>query len=361
MRVQCSQDFESNLLAGLLAWQGGPLIYTLQQKKQKKDFEISFSAPPLASESLELARKRCDWKWEKNYPDFKLIHRGRFACLFERNDDPRTVVIRIRSFQYQKSTPASLKEQIQSLPEEVAALRPYWTANSGRIRHLILDLIDNRGGNAPIDYYQLLFSHPFLEQFVEFKKTTEFEDRELRDALFWHDRAHERWFQEFQSSGEWSRLKAGEFTPPTPQFCADGSQICGSVRFIPFSHSFRGKISLMVNQNCISSCDGMVWMLMQGLHAKAYGFYSAADSAYARLRIDAIQDSATPAGFVLKIHSPRSALNEEAWVSEIVATSRSTDAQGNILSGRPIRLEKVIPERSDENYHRSVLKAILSP
>lgn len=60
---------------------------------------------------------------------------------------------------------------------------------------LILDVIDNHGGQSPIPYYGLFYSDPYQEQYVQFKKIQEFEQEEILNSLFWGDKGKEIWFE----------------------------------------------------------------------------------------------------------------------------------------------------------------------
>ncbi|MGE0528005.1 MAG: hypothetical protein AB7G93_18225 [Bdellovibrionales bacterium] len=68
------------------------------------------------------------------------------------------------SFNYSKDT-LQENEQIGSLSEEIDALYPWWIQHA-HWDHLILDVINNRGGNSPIGYYQVVWGGPcvFLAQ-----------------------------------------------------------------------------------------------------------------------------------------------------------------------------------------------------
>ena len=357
LRAQCDRDLENNLLNGELSWKGGPLTYTLKMKGESKDLIVEFKKP--APEEDPYAKKQCNWKWEKRYPGFELIYRGYFACLFQKTGDPSVALLRVSSFQYHRGNKVDPKSAIQDMNDEIGALKKVWIPRSAQTKNLILDLIDNGGGNSPMDYYRLLFHKPFLEQYVEFKKVPEMDDPILRKSLFWESDAHELWFQEQIKNRNWLKLKDGEFSKPTPQFCADETHPCGETLFQPFEHQFNGKISIMINDHCVSSCDGVVWMLHEKLNAQLYGFSHAADYAYSRLRIDVIRDDHTLDGFVLRVSPQRANFPSDVIVSQDVAVSLSTDEKGKVVSGKPLILKKFVPILSSRDYHSDVLKVVL--
>jgi hypothetical protein len=142
-------------------------------------------------------------------------------------------------------------------------------------------------------------------------------------------------------------------------FCADEDQPCEDVKFIPRNHSFRGSIKILVNEECISSCDGFTWMMKTHANARLYGFYQAADTAFSRLRVDAITDNTTPEGFRIEINPHNADLSEQLIAGQIVAASLSTDSTGNILSGKPLPPDVLIPYRQNQYYPRAVFRAAI--
>lgn len=357
LRSICDRNFEENLLMGVLSWKGGPLVYTFQKDKEKIDLPVIFKKPE--SQGPRYERRQCDWKWEKHYPGFALIHKGYFACLFQKNNDPSTMLLRISSFQYKRGKKIDPKSSIQTMKQETETLKNVWVPKSGLVKHLILDLIDNGGGNEPMDYYRMLFRKPFQEQYVRFKKTPEMENYDNRYSMMNEDPAQELWFQKYVKSGEWAKVKTGKFSKSTPMFCAEADKPCDEVLFQPWSHQFNGKVSIMINDGCISTCDAVVFTLVKYLNAKLYGFYQAADTAYSRLRINAVKDEGSPSGFKLKIGPQRAEMDENAIVSQDVAVTLSVDEKGNIVSGKPLKLNRFVPIKWDSDYHHDVLKAVI--
>ena len=359
LRSICDRMLEENILKGILFWKTGPLVYSVKNGRAKKNIAVQFKKTESGSNHA-FERRQCDWKWKKRYPGFDLIHKGYFACLFQKVDDASTLLLRISSFQYKRGHRVDPKSPIQTMKQETDALKSVWIPRSASVKQLILDLIDNGGGNEPMDYYRMLFHKPFFEQYVEFKKTPEIEDDQLRNSMFWEEKGHELWFQKQKKDGNWNALKIGQFSKPTPMFCADDSHSCGDVAFYPFEHQFNGKISVMLNDGCVSSCDGVAWMLATRLNAKLYGFYQAADTAYSRLRIDIIRDESKSDGFKLNISPQRANSPTDLIISQDVAVTLSVDENGKVLSGYPLPLKKFVPIRWDGDYHQDVLKAVLN-
>lgn len=356
LRIQCDRQLEQNLLSLKLSWKGtSDLIYTIKHKNQFVDVKINFKASTSNSNPL---KSRCDWEYEKRYKDFKLIHRGFFACLFEKENNPSVALLRIASFQYNRNQ--NPENPFKDIYEEVESLEKVWIPNSGAYKNLIIDVLDNHGGNLPIPYYQILFKGNFQEQYVQFKKTSELEEKKIREAIFWSDTSHELQFQEYLMNGVWNSLSYGDFTPPEPMFCADSTKPCSETTFEAKTHQFNGEVSVMLNEWCVSSCDGFVWAMKEKFNAKLYGFYQAADSAYARLRLDAIKDDSAINGFRIVVNPERAEFDKNFIVGQTIAVSRSTDKNGNLFNGYSLELESFVPYELDKNYPQEVLKEVLS-
>lgn len=354
-RGQCDNNFEVNLLSLNLSWKGTKLIYSVKHLEKIVDIEVKFYNPE--SNTTKSDKKLCDYKADKKYPNFKLVYKGQYNCLFENIDNPSIALMRISSFQYKRN--ADPANRFKSVDEEVNAFYPFWKQNAEKYKELIIDLLSNGGGNAPIPYYKILVHGLFQEQYVEFKKTKEFEDERLRSSMLWDNTAQELSYQKLLITGEWSKLAYGSFTKPIPIFCADDSRPCEESSFESYEHNFRGNVHLMVNEWCVSSCDGFVWAMNNLLKAKLYGQPQAADSAYARLRIDAIWDANEKDGFKVVINPERGEFDPNFIIGQTIAVSRATDAQGKILNGDPLPLEKMIPYRFNEYYPKQVLKAVM--
>ncbi|MCB0411725.1 MAG: hypothetical protein KDD22_04325, partial [Bdellovibrionales bacterium] len=269
LKSQCDFELTMNFYRELLSWQHDqPLSFTLKRGEKVWESPVLFkrsknsaAAPP---------KPYCDQETSR-YENFELVYSGNRACVYESKIDPDTAVLRITSFNY---SPDSLRpgEPLGSLYHEVTALYGWWKKNA-TWKHLVIDLIDNHGGNSPVPYYQILFQHDFQEQYVTFKKTPEFENPALRGSIFWWSGGQEIWYQNLVSSGEWEKLNYGEFTNPVPMFCVDESKDCREGMYSPEPHPFQGRVSVLLNHWCVSSCDGFVYTLERefGERARFFG------------------------------------------------------------------------------------------
>lgn len=185
------------------------------------------------------------------------------------------------------------------------------------------------------------------------------EDEKLRSSMFWNDQSHELQFQQYLKNGIWAKLNIGDFTPPEPIFCADKNMPCAETWYVAKPHNFKGRVHVMVNENCVSSCDAFVWAMKTKLNAELYGFYQAADTAYSRLRLDAVKDNSHKDGFRIEINPERSKLPEGFIVGQVIAVSRSVDENGTIFNGSPLPLKKLVDYKFGEFYPSKVLSTIL--
>ncbi len=361
LKTQCDRQFEQNLLSYVLSWKGEPLYYHVKHLNNIVIVKINFKNSENNNSSFD--KKKCDYNYAKRYPGMKLVHSGIFACIFEDENSPDIALLRISSFQYNhKRIPieVSKEKNIYSLYDEVNALFPFWQKNSSRYKKLIIDVINNHGGNEPIPYYQILFQHPFQEQYVRFKKITELEDPALRAQIFWQTDEIELWFNKLLTSGIWSKLQFGDLTSPVPMFCVPNNLPCDNFKFTPWDHSFKGDVFVMLNEECISSCDGFVWAIHKYLNAKLYGFYQAADSAFSRLRINVIWDPKNQNEFKTQVSSFQAEFPENFLLGQIVANSVATDENGEVLAGRPLPLYKLVPYKQSQFYPTMVYKTIMN-
>lgn len=359
LKTVCDRNLEENLLRGLLDWKGGPLVYTFARGSRRRDVTVSFKKPEPKGPRYE--RRQCDYKWKNHYPGFELAHKGYFACLFVKSDDPSVALLRVSSFQYKRGKRVDPASPIQSMKQETDALAAVWLPMAARVRHLVVDLIRNGGGNEPMDYYRMLLHKPFQEQYARFKKIPEIEIFENRYSMMNEDPAQELWFQKYKRSGEWDRIPMGGFTKATPMFCPEPSRPCDEVLFEPKAHHFRGRVSVLVDDGCVSTCDAVVFTLKKELGARLYGFSQAADTAYSRLRINAIRDGSQPRGFRLEVGPQRAEPHPDLIVAQDVAVSLSVDAGGRPVAGRPTKLDRFVPVRWDQDYHHDALLEALKP
>jgi hypothetical protein len=148
-------------------------------------------------------------------------------------------------------------------------------------------------------------------------------------------------------------------------FCADDTRNCREGLFSVRPHEFHGRVSVVTNQYCVSSCDGFVYALKEelGTRLTVLGQPQAADSAYARLTIYALPHLNGGVRFeVGAIPSLDPALQKQALFSQTVVVSRSVKADGTVVSGIPVPIDRFVLNlfhQDERDWRRSAVKAAL--
>lgn len=347
-RQQCEVEFFDNFRNELLGW-NRHLPLELKVKRGSQIFSVS-SNPEIKRNNQnpedENANLPCGVK-SGRYKDFALAYEGQHLCAFESSKHPQAVVLRIDSFRYEDMPFAVLDGEVQIFWNN------YWRLKSSKVKTLVLDVIGNYGGQSPAPYYGLFYSQPYQEQYVQFKKIAEFEQLEILESLFWGDKGKENWFENIKKDGSFSKTAAGDFLGQIPQFCADRNKDCREGLFMPRKNGFNGKVKVLMDHWCISSCVGFVSNIKDLLkdRVQTFGSPDSGDSAYSRLSIFV---SPLPNGKVEAKVAPmkkaRNPDNPEPWVRQVVSVTRSTDKDGNILSGKPQQIDVWVPRLWNQDY-----------
>jgi hypothetical protein len=349
IKQQCDIILFLQLQKEILSWdRSQPLEFTLERAGRTWTIPVRKEDAPSSPRSL----KEFYCKYDSNrYDGFQLVYTGNRLCVFESVNHPGTAVMRITSFYYGQGT-LEENEKINSVIAEIENIYPWWLQNA-KWNHLIIDVIDNHGGNAPIPYYEILLQHHFQEQYAKFKKTPEMNDPELRKSFFWDSNPHEIWFQKLISSGIWDRLNEGEYTPPVPMFCADDTQDCTVGQFSPRPHPFKGHVSVLVNEWCVSACDGFVYTMKAELpnNAQFYGHPQAADSAFSRITLNVVLDKNSNSGFRIDKTPLYAPPNPETLLAQTVVITQSVTAKGVIVSGIPVPIDFFVPFNAENSSH----------
>jgi hypothetical protein len=360
LKEQCDTQLHNQLLKEFLSWNRTmPLSLTLQRGHQTWSVIVPTEE---ATDGPQETVKMLTCKYDSNrYDGFKIVYAGNRLCIFENPADPDTAVMRITSFIYDK-TLLEPNETIKSVTQEIDGIYPWWQTNA-KWKHLIIDVIDNHGGNAPVPYYQILLQNDFQEQYVTYKKSVEMADPILRRGFFWTSVEQELWFQSMVTDGTWDRLAIGEYTPAVPMFCAQENQDCRIGKFSPRTHPFQGRVSVLLNQWCVSSCDAFAYTMHEEFGAKArfFGQPQAADSAYSRIALHLVWDEQSADGYHLvmtPIYDPAPA---NTLITQTIVVTQSVTADGRIVSGKPVPLTDFVPSTlaNKNRWPNSVLSKAL--
>jgi hypothetical protein len=355
---QCALELETNLKKELLGWNRGlPLKFKLKRKGLETFVDGTFEVIPWEKKPAEKDLNCLDQ--ESRYQNFSLDYKGYNLCAYKSVKYPGKLILRIKSFGYAPDDP------ITDLNAEVDMFwYNYWRKESHLVKELIIDVIGNYGGQSPIPYYGLFATSPYQEQYTQFKKIKEFEHKDIFESLFWGDKAKEIWLEDLKSTGQFSGTKEGDFLPTVPQFCADQTKSCVLGLFQPRRHKFRGKIKIMVDQWCISSCVGFVDNMSKLFknRLKIFGHEDSADSTYSRLTLALSFDDNGEKLQVLPLSKAKKPDPPLPWVRQVVSVTRSTDNSGQILSGKPQKIDGWIPRKwnqSLDEWSKSVFKSAL--
>lgn len=358
LKSQCALELFYNFKKEILWSRTQPLEIKVkrdnQEIKTKVSFEIlSADAKPKSDPDLTCEEQ------EALYKPFVLDFKGYNLCAYTSKIYPKTLVLRIKSFVYGSNDP------ISSLEAEVELFWVnYWSKKSGHYNMILFDIIDNHGGSSPIPYYGLFTQNPYQEQYAQFRKIKEFERKDIIENNFWGDKAKEIWLQNIKKDGTYEKTLEGEFLPPVPQFCADQKNDCREGLFQPRKHNFKGRIKILMNQWTISSGVGFVDNMAKLFKNKVttYGHYDSGDSAYSRATVSASIENNKPRVDVLALSKAKKPDQPEPWVRQIVTVTRSTDAEGNIISGKVQKITHWIPrswKQSDEEWQKEVFNKAL--
>jgi hypothetical protein len=340
LKSQCDVLLAINFEKELLSWErSSPLNYTL--KRGEKVWDLAVPIKDRERKVRDFKKLYCRTEAER-YPGYELSYIGNRACIYQKSHDPHTAILRITSFHYLGLLD---NEPITSVEEEIDHLYSWWQKQA-RWQHLIIDVIDNGGGNAPIPYYEILLQKQFQEQFTAFKKLPELLDTKLRSDMFWGSGGQEIWFQNLLSSGQWDQVSNLDLLPPVPMFCADDSRNCLDGLFVPRQHPFQGRVSILLNEGCVSACDGFVFALKEQLGSKVslFGHPQAADSAYARLTINIDLEPSLPLGFSTRVSSIQTISRNNTLFRQTVTVALSLMGNGEVVTGRPLALNGFVPQ-----------------
>lgn len=116
-----------------------------------------------------------------------------------------------------------------------------------------------------------------------------------------------------------------------------------------------------MSQWCVSSCVGFVYNIKYLLkeRVKTYGIPDSGDSAYSRLTVFVSPKAEITIGALKKAQKTD---QPEPWIRQVVSATRSTDKDGNILSGIPQAIDVWVPRiwsQNDDEWASSVFSKAL--
>lgn len=354
LKSQCEYDLWDNFRKGNLSWyRRQPLVYTIKRENKKFDVQI----PIFANLENKTSASRSDDKptpcgpEPEKYPNFEMVYQGYHACVYENKNMPDTAILKIKSFRYKKGEVVNEIDHVSKEVERFA--KTYWDKKSQKIKLLVIDVIENYGGDIVADWSAQFLDQAFQDQWVQFKKTKELENSEWRKDAFYDDKGKYRVYDKLKASDQWQQIKDGDFIPPMPQFCYSNSGDCLTEKFPVQKDSYKGKIVILTDPWCISSCVGFVWTLKHYLKDRVQfaGVPDSGDSTYSRTYLEgSLLDGEKDFKLAIYPRPPQSKaeVSPGALFRAAISTSRSTDEDGNVISGVPMKMDYFISPKWDE-------------
>jgi hypothetical protein len=341
LKSQCSAEFAEEFRLQNYSWnESQPLQYTLKRRERTWNVSIPLRVSRGGGVTIENGH---GCRTEKDrYQGFSLAYSGENACAYSTIHAPGTLILRITSFRY------GSRGAVPSVNKEVTLLHK-WLVQQRDLRHLIIDVVDNGGGDNAAPYFRLLLGHPFRES-VQFriKKVKELEDPHIRSALFWGSKDNEKWFQSLKSSAAWETLAFGSYLPALPQFCNGDRATCHGNALMPLPSPFLGRVTVLMNRQCMSSCDHFVFMAKDFLGSRVtfIGEPTTADMGYARLAIHVLKK--TQSGQWTRITPTDENLGPDDLAVQSVVVSQTRSNDDKILDGHPFWPDIFVPTTSDD-------------
>jgi hypothetical protein len=157
---QCPVEFQRNLTRGFLFWQPeSPLA--LKLRRGDEDFQVTVGAmpavPPTSSSSSQPPAPACESAKTRLPEGFVLVWAGTMVCVFANPERPDTQVWRIESFAAEQSRVFDAKPgQYKSVKQETDTFYDeFWKAKAPQIKHLVIDVAGNSGGEVVVRWLQL--------------------------------------------------------------------------------------------------------------------------------------------------------------------------------------------------------------
>lgn len=362
LAAQCPIEFHRNLARGLLYWRpDSPLVIDVVRLGEKAEairFTINPNAvaspPPTAS--VALPPMFCDAAARRMPEGFTLAWAGSMVCVFEHPRLAGTQIWRISSFASEYARTRDAKPgQHRTVQQETAAFyEAFWGKRASNVTHLIIDVAGNGGGESVVPWYQLLFTKPFQSSFVRFKKILEFDDPAVRQALFWKANTFADFVGKLKRDDSLSKISEGEWLPAFPMFCPNDDATCLTVKHDPRTHGFSGRASVIVDPLCISACAEFARNIKYTLDVRIVGLPDSAETTFSRLQIHFGFDADGLAITSIEGDSP---VKSRVGTFTVAATL-STNVNGVVHSGRPLKPDRIVERRWNQNGDEWAREAI---
>ncbi len=373
---QCPVDFQRNLSRGLLFWRPGePLALTLRRGKAIVTAVINAAPiPPPANSTASASATStfppvptspCETAKPRTPEGYGLVWAGTMVCVFADPEAPDTQIWRIETFASAQSRVFDAqRDQYKSVEQETEDFySEFWQANSAKVKHLIIDVAGNGGGEVVVRWLALLARSPFQMPYVEYKRIREFNDPNVRKALFGSSTKSLRFVDQMQRDGTFATIPEGGWLPRQQQFCfsedTEPDVDCNAVRHAPRAHGFKGRISIVIDQFCHSACVTFARTARDLLGSRIIGLPDTGDTTFSRLQLHFGFD---------KDGMPITGVENTAGIVQpvgrfTVAATRTTDADGKVISAKPLMPQRTVPRlwnQTGDQWAKVVLNTALA-
>jgi hypothetical protein len=230
----------------------------------------------------------------------------------------------------------SMCQDIQLLTESIRLIGP--------VEVLVIDLQNNIGGAEVTPLLAAFAKQPFYDLSVRFRKTPVLENDTIRPYLFWSNSRLENWFSTIRKQESYANTAYGAFLPACADFCR-GSENCELQPIQPAGKLAIGRIVLVTNYNCVSSCDDFVWRMKDYANAIVAGQPQAADATYSRIRLAYYTGNSR---IYRKEFGPGQTISEQnLFYTATIPNSAVVNKRGKPMQGLPASLDCEVPIRRE--------------
>ncbi len=363
---QCTISFHRNLVRGHLFWHPEtPLAIEVLRDGKKIHYTIQVTnvATQAATEqpATNAASTYCSSAALRMPDGFTSVWSSGMLCVFANAAHPGTLIWRIPSFASEQARTYDAKPgQYRNVVDEVEHFHStFWKSNSARIKHVIVDVAGNGGGEDTTPWFRLLLREPFQSDFVRFKKIREFDTPRANAALFWNSTGS--LFQAVEAmrrDGTFARTRENEWLPAIPKFCPRKDVPCPIEKHQPLNHQFTGDVSVVIDPFCNSACVNFANVAKTRAKAHIIGSSDTGDSTFSRLQIHFGFDAAGRA--IVAIEDSSQIVTSVGTFT--VAATLSVTPSGTTLSAAPLAPDVVVGrywQQNGDQWGKAALSAAL--
>lgn len=275
------------------------------------------------------------------------------VCLFRRED---VLLLRISQFQGKMSSSVDDIYCLNNRAENAmcSSVNQFQSAieklEETSTMRLVIDLQGNPGGGENTAWVAALVHKAFTDNPIRYRCNRELlSDPKVRNSIFYGSDRAESWFNHVLTQDQRSCSRVS-FLPVRADFCRAHAR-CKLQTIPPRSSTPQfSSITLVVDEDCASSCDDFVVRLKLFGDAKAVGVPPKSDSTYARVRGAIGYSSNGKLEYQLYPRADSIGSDFRPLVDFQLPVSRTTDSSGVLVDGKsPLDLLLPLPV---EQYHR---------